>query len=365
MPRKYKLIISDLHLNTGQTPGHLNPYESFGADDKLSEFLRYYSTDFYEDEDVELIIDGDFYDFLQVKVEGGFPDQVTESIAVQKIKACMDGHPKVHKALQEFIRAPHKRITVIPGNHDWDLVFPKVQESFRERLAGSKTDTRVQFVCDREYYQFDGIQVHHGMQFEAMQYHNFREQFLTNDGSEPILNMPWGSIFVMKVITRLKEERPYVDKIRPFWAYLIRALVFDPIFAMKVLFLATIYFIKTRLLTFKHFRSRLRQTWLIMREAEAYPDLGHKVRHLFEQHPEVHTIVLGHTHIPQVRRYEGDRQYINTGCWTQTLSLEMESYGRESKPTYAFIEYGEEGTRPTVTLREWCGYHDIYKDILF
>ena len=46
-------------------------------------------------------------------------------------------------------------------------------------------------------------------------------------GSEPILNMPWGSIFVMKVITRLKEERPYVDKIRPFWAYLIRALVFD------------------------------------------------------------------------------------------------------------------------------------------
>ena len=44
------------------------------------------------------------------------------------------------------------------------------------------------------------------MQFEAMQYHNFREQFLTNNGSEPILNMPWGSIFVMKVITRLKTS---------------------------------------------------------------------------------------------------------------------------------------------------------------
>lgn len=365
MPRKYKLVISDLHIGTGQTHGHLNPWESFGEDDKLAEFLRYYSTDYFEDEDVELIINGDFYDFLQVRVDGQFPDQVTEKIAVAKINACMDGHVKIHKALQDFIRTPHKRVTVLPGNHDFDWVFPRVQETFRERLCGTKSDPRVQFVCDREYYQFDGIQVHHGMQFEAAQYHNFREQFLTDDGSEPILNLPWGSIMILKVITKLREERPYIDKIRPFWAYYVRAMIFDPLFAMKFLFLACYHFVKTRLLTFKHFRARLRQTWVMMRDTEAYPDLTHKVKHLFDLHPEVHTIILGHTHIPLVRRYEGDRQYVNTGCWTRTISLEIDSFGRESRSTYAFIEYGEEGTRPNVTLREWHGYHDIYREILF
>jgi UDP-2,3-diacylglucosamine pyrophosphatase LpxH len=365
MPRKYKLIISDLHIGTGQAPGHLNPWESFGADDKLAEFLKFYSTDFFEDEDVELILNGDFYDFLLVKVDGQFPDQVTERMAVAKIQACMDGHPKVHRALAEFIRTPHKHVTVIPGNHDFDWVFPKAQEAFCERLCGTRTDPRVQFICDREYYQFDGIQVHHGMQFEPAQYHNFREQFLTNNGSEPILNMPWGSIFIVKVLSRLKEERPYIDKIRPFWAYLVRAIFFDPIFALKVLVLATVHFVKTRLLSFRHFRARLRQTWLMMRETEVYPDLAHKVKHVFDHHPEVHTIILGHTHIPLVRRFEGDRQYVNTGCWTSTISLEMDSFGRESKLTYAFIEYGAEGARPTIALREWRGYHDIYRDILF
>lgn len=352
-------------MGTGHRPGHLNPWESFGADDKLAEFLRHYSTDFYEDEEVELIVNGDFYDFLQVKVNGSFPDQVDETLAVEKIRMCMEGHERVHKALGEFVRAPHKKITVLPGNHDFDWVFPKVQEAFRERIAGSKTDARIQFICDREYYQFDGIQVHHGMQFEAAHYHNFKEQFLTANGSQPILNLPWGSVSIIKVITRLKEERPYVDRIRPFWAYFVRALVFDPFFALKVIWLSVVYFVKTRLLSFKHVRARLRQTWQMMKEAEVYPDLVHKVRHVFDQHPDVHTIILGHTHVPLVRRFEGDRQYVNTGCWTPTISLDMETFGRASVPTYAFIEYPPDGGRPAVTLREWRGYHDIYRDIMF
>jgi UDP-2,3-diacylglucosamine pyrophosphatase LpxH len=240
-----------------------------------------------------------------------------------------------------------------------------VQEALCERLTGRRADPRVRFVCDRDRYEFDGVQVHHGMQFEAAAYHNFKEQFLSEEGSEPILNIPWGSIAIVKVITRLKEERPYVDKVRPFTAYFIRALVFDPVFALKIIFLSLWHFVRTRLLTWKHFGARLRQTWQIMKEAEVYPDLQHKVKHLFDLNPHVHTIILGHTHVPLVRRFEGDRQYINTGCWTQTISLDMDSFGRESRPTYAFIEYDEKGARPTVTLREWHGKQEPYRDILF
>lgn len=365
MPRKYKLVISDLHIGSGSAPGRLNPWESFSADDKLAEFLKFYSTDYFEDEDVELILDGDVYDFLQVQVDGVFPEVITEKMAVRKVRSCMDGHARAHRAIAEFLHAPRKRVTILPGNHDFDLVFPKVQEALCERLTGRKSDPRVRFICDVDRMEFDGIQVHHGMQFEAAQFHNFKEPFLSQNGGEPCLNMPWSSLFIINVITRLKQERPYVDKVRPFSAYYIRAIVFDPLFAIKLFLLTFWHFIRTRILIFKNVRARLRQTWQFMKEAEVYPDLQHKVQHIFDLNPHVHTIILGHTHVPLVRRFDGDRQYVNIGCWTNTISLDMESFGRECKPTYAFIEYGEDGARPTVTLREWRGRHDLFRDILF
>jgi len=365
MPRKYKLVISDLHMGSGSAPGRLNPWESFASGDKLAEFLRFYSTEHFEDEEVELILDGDIYDFLQVQVDGAFPERITERTAVRKVRACIEGHPRAHKAFADFLRVPRKSITVMPGNHDFDLVFPKVQEAFCERIAGRPTDPRVRWICDRESYEFEGVHVQHGMQFEAAQFHNFKEPFLVEKDGEPILNMPWSSFFIINVITKLKEERPYVDKVRPFSAYFIRALVFDPLFALKILLLTFWHFLRTRIFIFRNFKARMRQTWQLMKEAEVYPDLQHKVQHLFDLNPELHTIILGHTHVPLVRRYEGDRQYINTGCWTNTISLDMDAFGRESKPTYAFIEYGEAGARPTVTLREWRGKHDMFRDILF
>ncbi len=364
MGRKYKIVVSDLHMGSGQAPGDLNPWESFFADDKLCEFLHFYSTDYYEDEDVELIVNGDIYDFLQVKVDGEFPDKVTEKVAVRKLEACIAGHPRVHRALREFLSRPKKRITVLPGNHDFEWVFPKVQERFCEELCGGRTDPRLRFICDRDFYQFDGIQVHHGMQFEIMHSHDFRDAFITNGAGEPILNLPWGSIFIINVITRLKQQRPYIDKVHPFWAYFVRALIFDPIFALKLAALSVFYFVKTRL-RWRHLRSRLRQTFHMLREARVYPNLEHKVRKILKDSPGVHTLLLGHTHVPRLRRFEDNTQYINTGSWTSTLSLDLGSFGLMSRFAYAFIEYEGKGAPPRVTLREWRGYHDIFRDIHF
>jgi UDP-2,3-diacylglucosamine pyrophosphatase LpxH len=106
MPRKYKLVISDLHMGSGSAPGRLNPWESFANDDRLAEFLRYHSSEYFEDEEVELILDGDIYDLLQVPVDGAFPDQITETIAVRKVRSCIEGHPRTHKALADFLRTP-------------------------------------------------------------------------------------------------------------------------------------------------------------------------------------------------------------------------------------------------------------------
>jgi predicted Zn-dependent peptidase len=45
-----------------------------------------------------------------------------------------------------------------------------------------------------------------------------------NGGTKPVLNLPWGSFYVLKVINRFKWERDYVDKVRPIKIFLLFGL---------------------------------------------------------------------------------------------------------------------------------------------
>lgn len=361
-----KLVVSDLHMGSGHRQGQLNPWESFSEDARFQELLHYYSTGAYASAEVELILNGDIFDFLHVATQQGFTIAVTESLAIEKMRACMEGHPEVMAALATFIAMPHKRITVIPGNHDFEWVFPGVQEAFCRRLVGRATDPRFKVICDRATYEFDGIQVQHGQQLELAHNHNFLEMFLRQAGGEPILNLPWGSQFIIKVITRLKLERPYIDRVRPFKAYVIRAIVFDPLFFLMTLWLSLVHFVRTRVLSLRHFGARMRQNWRLLTEAEVYSDLRHKVQHLLDENPRVHTVILGHTHIPLIRRLPDGRQYVNSGCWTDTVSFDLGSFGQRSHPTYVYIEYPiDRPERPRVKLRRWYGRHSIYEDLRY
>ena len=72
--KRIKLVISDLHLGKGRLleNGGINSFEEFYYGDKLIEFINFYSTGVYRESDVELIINGDFLNFLQVDFRGHF-----------------------------------------------------------------------------------------------------------------------------------------------------------------------------------------------------------------------------------------------------------------------------------------------------
>ncbi|MBI3725250.1 hypothetical protein HY251_15065 [bacterium] len=345
----------------------MNPWENFHHDDKFAELLRYYSTDYYEDEDVELIINGDFFDFLQVQYEGEFTDIITEDIAVAKLKACLDGHPTVTRALAAFVESPRKRITYIPGNHDIDLVFPRVRRLFRELVTGSPLDERIRFIVDREYYEFDGVQVHHGHQLEAMNSFDMNRIFLSKGLPAPMLNLPWGSIFILKVLNTLKERRPYIDRIQPFSLYLYGALFLDTRFAMQLCALALYQFLKTRVFTpfSRKRRSSVLKTLKTIFEFSAFPDFDFHGRKLLEKQDHVHAVLLGHTHLAKVRRFGRDKIYVNTGTWTDLISLDIAAFGMRNELTYAVVEYPEGEARPRVGLKAWTGYHELWRDINF
>ncbi len=361
---KTKLVISDFHLADGQESGLLNPWENFHHDAKLAELLRYYSTDYYEDEDVELVINGDFFDLLQVRYDGGFPHEITERIGVAKLKAVLDGHPRAVQALAEFVASPGKRITVIPGNHDFELYFPACRRLFSERVCGRAEDPRMQFVVDRDHYEFDGVQIHHGMQFEAMNRFDWRRLVHVRGHEEPILNIPFGSVFILRVLNVMKEKRPYVDRVHPFSLYLMGALLFDTGFALRLIALSLWVFLDARIFAlFRRPRDvSLLQTFELLLDYRAFPNFENQVRRLMQRNPHVHTVILGHTHLAKVRRFGRGRIYVNTGTWTDLISLDLARPGLSRELTYAVIEYPPEGP-PTTALHAWRGYHDLWREI--
>ena len=119
----------------GAQPGLVNPYEDFYHDDRLAELLRHYSDGPHPEMPVELVINGDFLDLLKLAIDGRFVTEVTEDIAVEKVRRCILGHPVVFDALAAFLARPNRKVTYVAGNHDMDIVFPRVQRMMRARLG--------------------------------------------------------------------------------------------------------------------------------------------------------------------------------------------------------------------------------------
>ncbi|MBI4575250.1 MAG: metallophosphoesterase [Planctomycetes bacterium] len=362
-----KLVVSDLHVGRGAGRGQLNEWESFFFDDSLADLLRHYSTGAYGDVcQVELILNGDIFDLLQVDNKGKFYDTITEGIAVRKLRLCLQGHPVVTTALKEFIARPSKSILYVPGNHDMEFFFPRVRQLFSRTLTGKNESEKIRFLVDRPDLTFDGIRIEHGQQYEAIHACDFDRIFLTRRLSRPILNLPWGSLFMHNVINRLKKERPYIDHIRPFSVYLLGALVFDFRFALKAMFLGLWFFLRTRFIRSYVRTSRPWQTFRIMREElQAFPNFDRIARQVLAAHPGTHVFIMGHTHTPKVRAFPEGTLYINTGTWMDTINLEPQYLGRPNKLHFVLIDYTRGGARPDVALKEWIGPTRLERDVNF
>src|SRR5580700_5066430 len=99
--KKIKVVISDLHLGKGRTlaDGGTNSLEEFYYSDRLVEFLHYYSSGQFKDYEVELIINGDFLNFLQVDFRGHFLTVLTEGVCLEIMKSIVQGHQRVFDAM--------------------------------------------------------------------------------------------------------------------------------------------------------------------------------------------------------------------------------------------------------------------------
>ncbi len=352
---RYKLVLSDFHLGKGRyfRDGSPNLLEDFVYDREFAEYLDHYRSGEFQNADVELILNGDILNLLQMDTYGVYTPLFTERSTERSVRRIVQGHPEFFEALRRWSATEGHTIGYVVGNHDVGMLWPSPRRVFSEACG-----QEVRFFD--ESYVFDGVHVEHGQQHERFARIDMRQPFITRGLPEPVLNLPWGSLFVAVMMPVIKQERPHVDKVRPFSAFLIWALIHDFPWAIRTgwrvakFTLQTLYF-KSR------YRTLLRKpaTWDLIREIQLYPNFDREAFRILEGNDDIHTVIFGHTHVLKYRRWREGKQYFNEGSWNEVTNLDLNEYGTRTRLTYAFIEYPEaepgRAVRPHVRIKEWRG----------
>lgn len=356
--KKIKLVLSDFHMGKGQLmeDGSINPLENFIYDQKFIDFLEYYSRGEYSKLDVELILNGDFLDTLQVDYAESFPEAITERTAAEKVRQIFDGHPELFDALRGFANTPNHCITFIAGNHDPAVHWQAVRELINTRL-----ETNVKFPSFS--YAFDGVYIEHGQQYQASNRFDPNRIFLSKGFPEPILNLPWGCLFVIKYLNRIKQNRPYVDRVQPFGRYLLASFFFDTGFAIRSIARLVEFLVRQQYIWLFENRKRLIDVLRIFKQISIIPRLDSHARGIMNR-GGYHTVIFGHSHQAAFRRLGKNKLYVNTGTWNDIIHLDIENLGRQRRMTYAYIEYDDNG-HPQTRLKIWKGTRMVEEDVIF
>lgn len=229
------VVISDIHVGAGALDDCDAELERC-----LIEFVGELST---SDEPVELVINGDFLDFVQAPPLDGSdlqdiaPDGqrlcFTEGQSASKLIAIRDAHPAIFRALGSFLAsAPSRTLVVLPGNHDADLFWPAVRSLFGAALdAPTAARERLAFHLERVYRPCHAPRawIEHGHQHDDLNSFFIDSEPAWSAERPPIahdrsgvarLLECTGTRFMIRFMNRLDRDYPFVDNVKPFSRFL-------------------------------------------------------------------------------------------------------------------------------------------------
>ncbi len=355
-----KVIFSDTHLGAGHAPGIVNPFEDFHHDRELSDLIRHYSTGEWADVPVELFINGDFLDTIKIPFEGHHTTEITEEASAWKVARCIKGHPAVFDALAAFAGVPGHTITYNAGNHDIDVAWPLVQKVLRARLGVLERPEAMTFITDNEFIRLPmGVIICHGNGFESLNRIPPGQAITSTSDGRKILNLPLGSRYLIECLVPVKGENPVIDHVSPLSTYMLYGLIFESRFTMKLLARSIAFFLRTRLGTSPdRGHGLLQKARNAIEQISLFTDFDRQMRAQVRNLEEFSTLITGHSHRPMVRRFPGNRTYVNTGSWTRTIRLELDDLGARNDLTYAIVGYPRKGP-PMVNLMKWHGFRQV------
>ncbi len=351
------LIVSDFHLGKGEffKSGQKNILEDFSEDQKFIEFLEYYSSGTNYLSKVHLILNGDILNLIQVDMDGVFTTIVDEEHTVHAIEKIVEGHRVFFDALKSFLSKPNKKITYVIGNHDAGMAFDQAQQALKEYIGEN-----LSFCFD---VQIEGVHIEHGHRFEINNATPVNRYFIEGPLGKKILNLPWGSLFCISLLPRLKKERPYIDKIRPMSTYIKWCIFHDPFFFVKLISEVLKYFIMTSFATYTRQNANFKTTIKLLKQITIYPKYGKKAKAILKSNPNIHTVIMGHTHLVEWRKYPENKYYFNTGTWNPIPSLDASRYLDVVKLSYVMIDFaGKKNVVKEIALKQWIGSWKPFRD---
>jgi UDP-2,3-diacylglucosamine pyrophosphatase LpxH len=371
--RRLVLVISDLHLGAGKyVKGRRNLLEDFHYDAELIDFLDWHSQGDFEPKAVDLVINGDFLDFLAVPYVPFFDDEFwSEQACLEKLRIIMRAHRGVMQALKNFVSKPHKTITYVIGNHDAEFVLDSLKEEFKA-FFGKELEDRV--IIKNEITTLNpvpGVYIQHGHQYERAHEFDPHNSVVTTPEGRRYFTPSWGSYYVINVINRYKQERPYINAVRPIKHFVIHGLLFDTFFILRFALSNFHYYFMVRFWSYIMLKVGVRQLIQdLVHELTLFQDYETLTRDFFVKEPLARALIVGHTHNPTFRISNDGTFFINTGTWTNMVNLDLEQWNHAQSLPYARIAtYADEvdlakfDEQVEVDLKVWRGTDDApYKD---
>lgn len=371
--KKMVLVISDLHLSAGKNiRGRRNFLEDFHFDRELIDFLVYHSSGLYEEKDVELVINGDFLDFLAVPYVEFFDDEFwSEKAALEKLKIIMKAHRPVLQALKQFLSKPNKTITYIIGNHDAELIFDSLKKEFISYF-GPELEAKINLRNDlHTHVPIPGVYIQHGHQYERAHEFDPDSSIVETPSSGKFFIPSWGSYYVINVINRYKQERPHINAVRPIKHFIIHGLIFDTFFTLRFILSNVHYYFMVRF----WYYIKLKVGWKrvikdLLRELTLFQDFETLTRDFFAQKPQAKLLIVGHTHNPTLRLFNDGTAFINTGTWTKMVNLDLAQGQEMTTLPYARVVSYQDNVSLTefendveFDLKVWTGINNLpYKE---
>lgn len=194
------LVLSDIEFGAGGL------VDDFPHDDLVREILDGYAS---HPERVDLVLNGDTFDFLRTPLDGQFPAHVTSAIASAKLHRMAAAHAGFFDAVREFLAQGERRVHFVVGNHDAELLFPTIQATLSERCGAPD---KVRF--PGFFLRVGPVHIEHGSQLDPLFAMEPDHPFV-GDPDDPILNLPWGTIALLSIWGEMKQELFALDRIKP------------------------------------------------------------------------------------------------------------------------------------------------------
>jgi UDP-2,3-diacylglucosamine pyrophosphatase LpxH len=319
MSQEKILVFSDIEFGAG------GERDDFPHDQFLIELLNnLIEEDFAKkNERIHLVFNGDTFDLLKTPYKGLYPHIVNEAIACEKMGAVQRAHEEFFVGLHDLLKkydAKRLHVYFVIGNHDMELLFPKVQEMIRSSCGAEGQ----RFIFISTELKIGDVWIEHGNMQDPLFYFDPQMPFVSHHG-EKILNQPWATVALLNVFMPLQSTLYHLDRIKP------KKKLFEIMPELKEWMMGNLWqywrqdYMKSSADPLKKVSWTMVKE-VIKRSAVFNPDLvlGENLRERVQKGVgESRVFVLGHMHEEGLYAY-GNRKLMQAGCFRNEYMIEEE-----------------------------------------